>query len=56
MFEELINKYLPIPIHIFELMGIIVISIGAFTAFYHYLKSLIDKKHFPIKYQFANSM
>ena len=56
MFEELLSKYLPIPIHIFELMGIFVISVGACTAFYHYLKNLLTKNHFSIKYQFANSL
>lgn len=56
MLESLFNKYLPIPIHIFELMGIIVISIGAINAFFNYAKTLILKNHYPIKYQFANSM
>lgn len=54
--EELMTKYLPIIIHILELMGIFVITIGAFKAFYHYLKSLFGNDNYPLKYQFANSM
>lgn len=54
--EELLSKYLPIIIHILELMGIVVITIGAFTAFYHYLKGLFMKDNYALKYQFANSM
>ncbi len=56
MLEELIVHYLPIPIHILELMGIIVITIGAFKAFYQYIKTLLSQDHYPVKYQFANAM
>lgn len=56
MFEHFLHKYLPIPIHIFELMGIIIISIGACTAFYYYLKSLCNKNVVEIKYKLAKSM
>ena len=56
MLEELITHYLPFPIHILELMGIIVITIGAFKAFYFYIKAMLSKKHYPVKYQFAESM
>ena len=56
MLEDLLSKYLPIPIHIFEIMGIIVISVGACKAFYHYLRTLFSKDYDSIKYQFANSM
>ena len=54
--EKLFMKYLPILVHIFELMGIFIISVGAITAFYHYLRTLIFKNKFAIKHQFANSM
>jgi len=56
MLEELLTKYLPLLIHIFEIMGIIVLTIGAFTAFYHYIKSKLVKDHYPVKHQFANAM
>lgn len=56
IFEELFIKYLPILINIFELMGITILTIGAFTAFYHYAKSKISNDSYPLKYQFANSM
>ncbi|MGL4336856.1 MAG: DUF1622 domain-containing protein [Turicibacter sp.] len=56
MFEELMNQFLPIIIHILEFMGVIIIGIGAFRAFYHYIKTLIFKDHYPVKHQFASSM
>ena len=56
MLEELLNKYLPILISIFEIMGVIVITVGAFTAFYHYVKSKLIQDYYPVKYQFATSM
>ncbi|MGL5087742.1 MAG: DUF1622 domain-containing protein [Clostridium sp.] len=54
--EELFIEYLPILINTFELMGIIVLTIGAFTAFYHYIKSKISNDSYLLKYQFANAM
>lgn len=56
MLEELFSKYLPTLISILELMGIIVLTIGAFTAFYHYVKSKLFQDSYSLKYQFANSM
>lgn len=56
MLEHIITNYLPILIHLLEIMGIIAITIGAFKAFYHYIKGLIIKDHYSVKYQFANAM
>lgn len=56
MLEELINKFLPPLISVLEIMGIIVLLTGAFTAFYHYVKSKLIKDFYPVKYQFASSM
>lgn len=56
MLEELLNKYLPTLITILEIMGIIVIIIGALKAFYHYLYSLFKKTDYPVKYLFANAL
>ncbi|WP_294133252.1 DUF1622 domain-containing protein [uncultured Clostridium sp.] len=56
MLEHIFDILLPILIHIFELMGVIVLTVGAFTAFYHYVKSKFGKEGYSLKYQFANSM
>lgn len=54
--EELFSKYLPIFIHIFELMGIIILTVGAFTAFYHYIEYRFFNRKKDIKYEFADAM
>ena len=54
--EELFNKYLPILIHLFELMGILILTLGVFTAFYHYIQKRFFKKDVNIKYEFADVM
>ncbi|MGG7176469.1 DUF1622 domain-containing protein [Clostridium paraputrificum] len=56
MLEELLNKYLPILINILELMGVIIVIIGALKAFYSYIKSVITNTKVPIKYTFANNL
>lgn len=54
--EELFSKYLPILIHLFELMGILILTVGVFTAFYHYIQKRFFKKNINIKYEFADVM
>lgn len=54
--EELFNKYLPIFIHLFELMGILILTVGVFTAFYHYIQKRFFKRNVNIKYEFADVM
>lgn len=56
MLEELFNNYLPILIRLLELMGVIVVAIGAVTAFYKYIMSILFKRKYPIKYTFANNL
>lgn len=56
MLEHIMNTFLPTLIHILELMGIIVLIIGAFKAFFHYLRSLIVHDTYAIKHEFATSM
>ena len=56
MFDHLIESILPIIIGILEFMGIFIVTIGAFRAFYHYVKTLLFKDHYPDKHEFANSM
>lgn len=54
--EELFDKYLPILIHLFELMGIFILTIGVFTAFYNYIQKRFFKKNIDMKYEFADVM
>ena len=54
--EDLFNKYLPILIHLFEFMGIFILTIGVFTAFYHYILKRFFKRNVNIKYEFADVM
>lgn len=54
--EHLFEQYVPILIHIFELMGIFILTIGGFKAFFGYLTSIREKGPFTIKYQFASSL
>ena len=56
MLRNFVDEILPIIIGILETMGIFIITLGAFRAFYHYMKTLIFKDHYPVKHQFANSM
>lgn len=56
MLEHLITNYLPIIIHILEIMGIIIITIGSIKAFYFYILSFFKKNNYQIKYEFANAM
>ena len=56
MLESIIDAFLPLIINILEFMRILIVTIGAFRAFYHYIKTMLFKDHFPVKHQFANSM
>ena len=56
MVESIIDTILPIIISILEMMGILIITIGSFRAFYHYVRALLTKDAYPVKHQFANSM
>lgn len=56
MFEEFMERFLPIPIDILEIMGIIVIIVGAVKSFYHYSLVILKKEKYPIKSEFANTM
>lgn len=56
MLEELFDKYLPILIHLFELMGILILTLGTFTAFINYFRGKFTKKDFKVKYAFADVM
>lgn len=56
MLENLFDKYLPLLIHLFELMGIIILTLGTFTAFINYFKGKILNKDYKVKYAFADVM
>jgi uncharacterized membrane protein len=56
MLEDFIKSIIPTLVNILELMGILVICIGSIKAFYHYYYSLITKKYYPLKWEYANSM
>ena len=56
MLEKIFTTILPILIHIFELMGVIVLTVGAFKAFYHHVKSKVGRGGSSLKYGFANSL
>ena len=56
MLEDLFDKYLPILIHLFEFMGIFILTVGVFTAFYHYIMIRFFNKNINVKYEFADVM
>lgn len=56
MLEHAIGTIVPIGIHTLELMGIIIIFVGAIKAFYKYALSLISKTSYPIKVEFAKAL
>ena len=56
MLDELFDKYLPILIHVFEFMGIFILTVGVFTAFYHYIMIRFFNKNINVKYEFADVM
>ncbi len=56
MLEKLINTYLPFFINILDIMGIIIVLIGSFRAFYLYIKSLFKGSNAVIKSKLANTL
>lgn len=56
MLEKLINDYLPFFINLLELMGITIVLIGSFKAFYLYILSLFKDYKIPVKSKLANTL
>ncbi len=56
MFERIIELVLPEIIGAIELVGIIVVTIGAANGFYHYLRQLFKQEKYALKFELANSM
>ncbi|MBU5455503.1 DUF1622 domain-containing protein [Caproiciproducens sp. MSJ-32] len=56
MIEGIVELVTPIIISILELMGILIIIVGAIKAFYKFALGILTKKSFPIKAEFAQSL
>lgn len=57
LLHDIISGVLPPIISIIEIVGIFVVSVGSFKAFYHYMVSMVTRKeNHLIKYDLANSM
>ncbi|ASW41985.1 DUF1622 domain-containing protein [Clostridium isatidis] len=56
MLEGIVELVTPIIISILELMGILIIIVGAIKAFYKFALGILTKKSFPIKVEFAQSL
>lgn len=56
MLEELISTCLPFFINILEIMGIVIVLIGSFNAFYLYIKSFFKGSNTVIKSKLANTL
>lgn len=54
--EHFINIIIPVLVHILELMGIIVITMGSFKAFYHICMQALFKRNYEVKHQFATAL
>lgn len=54
--EHFINMIIPFLVHILELMGIIVITVGSFKAFYYICMQALFKRNYEIKHQFATAL
>lgn len=54
--EHFINIIIPFLVHILELMGIIVITVGSFKAFYYICMQALFKRNYEIKHQFATAL
>ena len=56
MLEHFVEVFLEILIPICELMGISIVAISAFTAFWQYAKGLILRIPSNVKFQLANGL
>ena len=56
LIEHFVEFITPIAIHSLELMGIIIIIIGAIKAFYKFILNILTKNNYPIKVEFAQSL
>lgn len=56
MLEDLIHLILPPIISALELVGILIVTVGAFRAFFHYVRNLVFQIKFDYKYVLFNAM
>ena len=56
MIEHNVEVIASITIHILELMGIVIIIIGAIKAFYTFILNMITKRNIPVKVELAKSL
>lgn len=56
MLEHIVSLILEVLIPLCELIGIFVVAVSALTAFWHYLRGLIKKDGYDIKFQLANGL
>lgn len=56
MIEHIVEVIASITIHILELMGIVIIIIGAIKAFYTFILNMITKMNIPVKVELAKSL
>lgn len=56
MLEHLLELTLNVLIPICELIGVTIVAISVFTAFWKYLKTLILKQEIDIKFQLASGL
>lgn len=55
-FHNLLEAVTPEIISIIEIIGILIITIGSFKAFYKYLIAMFTGRHFPIKIELGNAL
>lgn len=56
MLKDLIITILPEIIHLIDIFAICIIMIGVFRAFGQYILAIVNKKHYSIKIELANSL
>ena len=56
MLEHFVELFLEILIPVCELMGITIVAISAFSAFWQYAKSLVLRVPSNVKFQLANGL
>lgn len=56
MVEHFVEIVTPVTISLLELMGILIIIVGAIKAFYKFILNIVTRKNYPIKVEFAQSL
>ena len=56
LLESLVQTCVPEIIHLIELIGIFVITVGSFKAFIFFVFSVLKRNHYPIKLELGNAL